>query len=57
MRTEYLLDTDTASQLVKRTPHPGLWERISRTSRDRLYLSAITTFELHFGCRKKGGEA
>ncbi len=52
-----MLDTDTVSQLVKKSPNPQLWKRLCEVSRGRLFLSTVTTFELRFGCAKKGGKA
>lgn len=49
----YLLDTDTASFVMKRS-HPALIERVRGFAVGELKVSAVTAFELEYGARRSG---
>ena len=52
--TRYLLDTDTLSDLVKRTPRPALLGRLAGLPSATIYSTVISVFELRLGCRRRG---
>ena len=51
----YLLDSDTLSELVKRTPRQAFLERFLTTPRDDKATSSITVGELLFGAHRRSG--
>lgn len=50
----YLFDTDTLSNLMKRTPSSRLLSRIRSTPVPAQFTSSITLGELIYGAQKKG---
>ena len=51
---EYLLDTNTLSGLMKRTPSPALLLRMARTAPEDRATSTVSLAELLFGAYKAG---
>ena len=49
----YLLDTDILSDLMKRTPSPGLQAKVRSVPAGEQFTSSITLGELIHGARKK----
>ena len=49
----YLLDTDILSDLMKRTPSPGLQAKVRSVPAEEQFTSSITLGELIHGARKK----
>src|ERR1700730_5008483 len=45
----FLLDTDTVSAVLKRTPHAGVVRRLAQTPQAEVFTSAITVGELVYG--------
>lgn len=50
----YLFDTNILSDLMKRTPTPGLQAKIRTVPVEQQFTSSITLGELDYGARKKG---
>lgn len=45
----YLLDTDTVSAVLRRTPHLGVLHRLAQEPQSDVFTSAITVGELVYG--------
>lgn len=52
----YLLDTDTLSGLIKRTPPTSLVSRLARVPPEQQFTSSITVGELVYGARRLGDQ-
>ena len=50
----YLLDTDTVSSVLRRSPHLGVLRRLAREPQERVFTSAITVGELVYGAGRRG---
>jgi tRNA(fMet)-specific endonuclease VapC len=50
----YLLDTDILSNLLKRSPTPGLVSKLAIVPAERLFTSSITLSELVYGAYRLG---
>jgi len=50
----YLLDTNTLSELVKKTPNPNFMARLRATPADALYSASVCIMELRYGALKRG---
>jgi tRNA(fMet)-specific endonuclease VapC len=48
----YLFDTDTLSNLVKKTPSPALLRRLAHLQPDEQFTSTITVGEMVYGAHK-----
>lgn len=48
----YLFDTDTLSELLKRSPSPGLLARLAAVSPEHQLTTAITVGEMVFGAHR-----
>ena len=49
MSPTWLLDTNIASQFLKRLPSPHVLERVAREPRKEVAISIVTAMELRFG--------
>lgn len=52
----YLLDTDTLSGLIKRTPPTSLVSRLAQVPPEQQFTSSITVGELVYGARRLGDQ-
>jgi tRNA(fMet)-specific endonuclease VapC len=50
----YLLDTDTVSSVLRRSPHLGVLRRLAREPQEQVFTSAITVGELIYGAARRG---